>query len=173
VAQVPVVGALLSAAVDKGVDFAKGKWSEKKKAKYQLNPQEVAASTEALRKSAKVSAKPFKALAEKIDGNMVKLKGARNKFTAAERKFFTAPKTATMWELSITLYERRRYEQKLLGLSKSMELATQQVNNYLSTSLEESGQLESDIETIFEDLEDQLVHPKAHKKRRDGFIPLL
>lgn len=168
---IPVVGVILSPLVDKGFDYAKGKYAERKRNNYKRNITDVNATSAELRKRAKHIAKTFKSLGDKIDGNMYKLNTATKSYKAAEQKFFHSRNTETMWKLAHALYKRRRYEHKLLGLTSTMKQAMSEVDAYLIASLEESTSLESDIEMAFEDLESELC-PQSNKTK-NGYQRML
>jgi hypothetical protein len=155
---VPVVGGLVSAAIDGACEKVVNDRKKKKQVKYALDasPQDV----QSLRKAAKADVKAMKDVVEKINTNLPKLKDATTALDAACRTYDTAqdPNFDQLWTVALALCERERYENKILAFVETVKKWLEEsVRVYVSASSDETDKLEK---TFMEEL-DSFQDPSA------------
>lgn len=151
---IPVPG--VGAAVNKVIEVALTKLDTARKLKKKVKYQQQASANhlESLRKAAKSHAKDTKTLAEKIDGNLVKLKDAAQAVTTAVNAFNMevlrdAPTKEKAWDLACAIYGQAHYEDKLAVLVESVRGVLDDVSAYIDRSREQRQALEADlVETL-------------------------
>jgi hypothetical protein len=160
---IPALGTMVDAAIGLAVQKVVASRQAAKVVKYgAANP----GYGEGLRKAAKSDAKDMKTLAEKLDGNMPKLKTATDALNTAIAALAAEatsgsqiPQKATMWKVAMALYERERYEDKMLVVVEVMKTRLKEIEDYLAACKAKTTKLEKDLTDEFDWYEAALEAP--------------
>jgi hypothetical protein len=158
----PVVGSVLNAGIDQAINKVNSDRQAKKRAKYGQNAQPE--SVESLRKVAKADAKNLKTLGDALDRNQVKLKDAAKMQGVTMIRYVIAvgssPPTSTWkdaaWKAALAIYERERYEDKILILVEAARLALTAIEDYVKKSRTQTAELEGEFSKELDRLEQDL-----------------
>ena len=145
---------ILLAATEKGLDYVLEERAKRKTKRYTAAVTQGDSSFQALRKAAKWEVKSLPDLLKRLEGNLVKLRHAREAVNR-ELRTFNALTTAPTWEeasmkkgawsLALALYVVRHYENKVLMLMQSVRCTMDAVESMAKKSVEETDALEKDL----------------------------
>jgi hypothetical protein len=164
---VPLLGSVFNAAVEAAVTKVDSDRKAKKRAKYANYAS--AQNLSSLRKAAKADAKDLKTLAATIDGNQVKLKDAQGTQRSAMDGYFTAVRAGTVtkdhiWKAALAIYERERYEDKILVLVETARAGLKAIEDYVASSRAKTAELEEEFIEELDAIEDELL-PRVQAPR--------
>ena len=157
---IPVLGTVVNLAVSAAVDKVVLYRQSQKQAKYR--DQASTDNAESLRKAAKSDAKDLKTVMEKIDENNAKLHAAATTLATAVQIYLSHSMAQTVtkddvWKGALAIYERERYEDKLLVFVEMARKGLESEEKYLQTNRAQTVKLEADFMAELDAIEPQIL----------------